>query len=368
MKILLSLKLKTEIQEYLEKILDGKIELEYLGPLEPDSSQGKKLKDFNYGKSLLLEITLDGNPKSYIMATMEKNQFGHEFFYDRAKSLLLDHHSFNNLPKHVNSIDVGVYTREKEFLPIGNVKEFFILREKAEGKEYVHDLENIREHKIISELDEKRVLALASYLADIHIIKKEDPGLYTRRIRELIGHGECIMGIIDSYPPNLSYINIRQLKEIEKKCVDWRYKLKRKGERLCQVHGDFHPWNILFREGTDFTLLDRSRGEWGEAADDLTAMTLNYLFFALLSEHRISGPFLDLFHLFWETYLRKTGDEEISRFVAPFYAWRALVVASPIWYPDIDETVRRKLFTFIENVINEPNFDHETVDHYFNED
>ena len=33
--------------------------------------------------------------------------------------------------------------------------------------------------------------------------------------------------------------------------------------------------DVMFREGTDFTVLDRSRGEWGEAADDVSAMTIN---------------------------------------------------------------------------------------------
>jgi aminoglycoside phosphotransferase family enzyme len=36
---------------------------------------------------------------------------------------------------------------------------------------------------------------------------------------------------------------------------------------------------------------------------------------------------------FGKIYLKKTGDSEILEVVQPFYAWRALVVASPIWYP-----------------------------------
>ena len=46
------------------------------------------------------------------------------------------------------------------------------------------------------------------------------------------------------------------------------------------MHGDFHTWNILFREGTDFSVLDRSRGEWGEwgeAVDDVICLALNVL-------------------------------------------------------------------------------------------
>jgi hypothetical protein len=30
--------------------------------------------------------------------------------------------------------------------------------------------------------------------------KRRDPDLYRRRLRELIGYGECIMGLTDSYP------------------------------------------------------------------------------------------------------------------------------------------------------------------------
>jgi aminoglycoside phosphotransferase (APT) family kinase protein len=44
------------------------------------------------------------------------------------------------------------------------------------------------------------------------------------------------------------------------------------------VHGDFHPWNILFQNDCDFAVLDRSRGEWGDPADDVAPLTINYLF------------------------------------------------------------------------------------------
>ena len=98
------------------------------------------------------------------------------------------------------------------------------------------------------------------------------------------------------------------LKEIEQQCVDWRWRLKDRVHRLRQVHGDFHPWNILFREGTDFVLLDRSRGEWGEPADDVTCLTMNYLFFSLQRSGRLDGNFESLFRRFWDRYLAKSGD------------------------------------------------------------
>jgi len=45
-----------------------------------------------------------------------------------------------------------------------------------------------------------RAEALSNYLVAIHGVKRDEPVIYTRRIRELIGHGELIMGLIDSYP------------------------------------------------------------------------------------------------------------------------------------------------------------------------
>jgi len=64
----------------------------------------------------------------------------------------------------------------------------------------------------------------------------------------------------------------------------------RRDEWLRQIHGDFHPWNILFRPGIDFQLLDRSRGEYGDPADDLTSLTVNYFFFSLQRSGRLEDP------------------------------------------------------------------------------
>jgi aminoglycoside phosphotransferase family enzyme len=147
------------------------------------------------------------------------------------------------------------------------------------------------------------------------------------------------------------------LEKIEARCLEWRWRLKRRTHRLRQVHGDFHPWNILFRDGADFTLLDRSRGEWGEAADDVTCLALNYLFFSLQRSARLEGDFERLWLRFWERYLERSGDREILEVAAPFFAFRGLVMASPVWYPGLDAGVRRKLLNFITNALDEERFD-----------
>ncbi|MCP9440472.1 MAG: hypothetical protein NHB36_11350, partial [Nitrospira sp.] len=134
--------------------------------------------------------------------------------------------------------------------------------------------------------------------------------------------------------------------------------------RLSQVHGDFHPYNVLFRSGTDFSVLDRSRGEWGEPADDVTAMTINYLLSSLIRWGKLQGPFEVLFRLFWDTYLDASGDKDVTETAAPFFAFRGLVVASPVWYPDLSMEVRRSLFRFIQQVLDSPRFEPDRVNEY----
>jgi aminoglycoside phosphotransferase (APT) family kinase protein len=140
--------------------------------------------------------------------------------------------------------------------------------------------------------------------------------------------------------------------------------LRDKADRLSQVHGDFHPYNVLFRSGTDFSVLDRSRGEWGEPADDVTAMTINYLLSSLIRWGKLTGPFEVLFRLFWDTYIEASGDQDVTGTAAPFYAFRGLVVASPVWYPDLSMEVRRSLFHFIQQVLESPRFEPTRVNEY----
>jgi hypothetical protein len=198
---------------------------------------------------------------------------------------------------------------------------------------------------------------------EIHKVAGPDPGLYARRIRELVGHGECIFGVADSYPGD-GPVHASVLESIEKSCVEWRWKLKPRSHRLRQVHGDFHPWNIMFRQGSDFSVLDRSRGEWGEPADDVACLTLNYLFFSLQRSGKLEGDFERLWRRFWDRYLERSGDREILEVAAPFLAFRGLVMANPVWYPVLDATVRRKLLTFIQSVLAAERFDPASANAY----
>lgn len=356
---------KQTVENYLKELY-GKARVTGIGelggiPLEVEEG----IKGFGYGKPYLIEFEANGKAHSVVLSTMRVQKgFGHDHFSDRAAILIWQNSVFNKLPQHVRSLDVGYFTHEGELLSSGRAEEYFILMEKIEGKEYFLDLERIKKDGKLMPLDRDRTVALSSYLAKIHANKHDDRELYLRKIRDTVGHGECIMGMTDSYPDDLDFVSRDELCEIEKKCVDWRYKIKGKTHRLCMTHGDFHPWNIMFREGEDFTVLDRSRGEWGEAADDVSSITMNYIFYSLQKYGKLAGPFLELYELFFNNYLEKTGDTELLRVIQPFYVFRSLVVASPVWYPNLEPDVRTKLFNFIRNVLDSTEFDHHNVNSY----
>jgi hypothetical protein len=54
----------------------------------------------------------------------------------------------------------------------------------------------------------------------------------------------------------------------------------------------------------------------------------------------------------------------MAEVVAPFYAWRGLVIGSPVWYPRLPEGVRKTIFLFIGNVLAAERFDHGDVKRY----
>jgi hypothetical protein len=351
------------VTEYLASLYAGPVRLLSM-TTEGKQEAGDDLKAYGYGSPLFLEYEVAGARKKAVLETMTPSSYGHDHFSDRAQAILWEHSAFNNLPRHVRSLDSGAFLDSGAVISTGKTREFFLLTEFVRGKGYFKDLDRIRETGIAEDEDFTRTQALSDYLVEIHSAKLDSPGLYARRIRELLGHGECIMGVIDNYPTSFEFIDQQLLKKIELACAEWRWRIKPRAHRLCRVHGDFHPYNILFREGKDFTLLDRSRGEWGEPADDATCLSINYLFPSLLRSGKLDGPFEKMFLSFWDNYLARTNDLELLEVAPPFFAWRGLVIASPVWYPRLPTAVRRTIFNFIQNILAADKFDPQDMNRY----
>lgn len=194
---------RARLGDYLETVHHAPVELLGVARLGEPLEQAD-LKGYGYGSPLRVEYEVGGRHRVAVLETVSPGAFGHEHMADRAGSLLWDHRAFNALPKHVRSLDVGGFRANGELVSLGDVDELFVLMDFAEGTQYADDLRRIRErsgveaHSVLETHDLPRALALADYLAQIHRVRGPDPGLYVRRIRELVGHGECIFGLADS--------------------------------------------------------------------------------------------------------------------------------------------------------------------------
>lgn len=325
----------------------------------------RKLGSGVQGSGFLVEVKSPSVIKPYVIKKLLSDGLGHDYPSDRAAVFLLDLDEYGSLPRHVSAIDVLAEHEDGSVRSIGGGKEYYLLMEKADGKDYFTDLAGFARKDRLGEIDIGKIESMTSYLASIHSVKKEARQLYWRKIRDTIGHGECLMGVFDTYPDGV--VSYEEMAEIEKLCVDWRARLKRRADRLCQIHGDFHPGNIWFKTNgaqTDFVLLDRSRGPWGEAADDVTALTTNYVFSSLRVFGTVTGPYLEALHLFINKYTALSGDAELNEVLAPFYAFRGVVVANPLFYPDVTNDVRRKIFNFVRNALLTDKFEVDKVNEY----
>src|SRR5262245_749294 len=352
-----------QLAAYLSAVLRRRVEVVDLRRLTPrDSGASDDPKEFGYGVPLEAECRVDGQVRRFVVSRTRPAQgFGHDYPADRAWQALYAHAAYNDFPRHVRSVDVGFVRESGDLVSAADAVEFFQLVDKAAGSLYWLDLDRLLSLPL-RELDVKRARALAVFLGECHRDKRDEPTTYQRRIRELVGHGECVMGILDSYPHPYPLLPPAECEALERGLVTWRWRLRTRTHRLSRTHGDFHPWNLLFGEEVDFSVLDRSRGEWGEPADDVSALAINYLFFGLRRAaaevaRGVAEPFVTLFRAFLDAYLERSRDEELFAVLPPFLAFRALVIAHPRWYPALDETTRRALLDLARDMALADTFD-----------
>jgi len=349
------------LDEYLTRVFGERVEVLALRSLGGEVAEDPK--GFGYGVPFEVECRVGSQRRALVVSrTRPARGFGHDYPADRAWQALYGHHAYNDFPQHVRSLDVGFIRPGGEMVSAADAIDFFQLVEKAEGRLYWLDLDRLLRDGTPERRDTERAQALARFLADAHRGKHDEPTLYARRVRELLGHGECVMGILDSYPHPWPTLPPETCEALECALVRWRWRLRRYAHRLSRTHGDFHPWNILFREGTDFSVLDRSRGEWGEPADDVAALGINYLFFGMRKaarrgEHGVAEPFRNMFQDFLGTYIEASRDEEVLQTLPPFLAFRALVIAHPRWYPDLPAALRADLAQLAIRLAESTRFD-----------
>jgi hypothetical protein len=297
-----------------------------------------------------------GTRRALVFHVATADEFGHDRRADRAAEQLLAFDTFARIPRHVPLVDVGAVT-PRGLVSLRDAGELYLVTEWREGSIYADDLRRIARDGVCQPGDRERCDALARYLTGLHARKDGTPAQYRRAARDLVGSGEGIFGIRDAYGDDTPGAPRARLDAIERECLAWRGRLRERTARATTIHGDFHPFNIVFAAGSNFHLVDASRGCVGDAADDVTALAINYVFFALDQPGSWTRAFGPLWHRFWRAYLDGSGDGQLLEVVAPFLAWRGLVVCCPAFYPALPGAARDRVLTLIEQALRRPRFD-----------
>lgn len=334
-------------------------------PLGVDSGAASTTnKAAGYGAPLRIDVELEGRQRRFVLHTATSNRFGHDRRADRAADAVLAADDFDTIPRHVRTLDVGAF-RPESHVSLRGTGEFYVLTEWGEGTPYAEDLRRIARTGSLADGDVARVETMARYLAALHRERVTREFARERALRDLFGSGEGIFGIVDGYPESAPGVTTERLRHLEELCLAQRWKLKRIPRPLVRTHGDFHPFNVLFDAQSELVLLDTSRGSMGDAADDVTCMAINFPFFALSAPGSWQTAFGRLYRRFFEVYLAESGDQGMLDVAAPFLAWRGLVLASPVWYPDLPGETRSRLLDWVEQVLVSARFSPDSVEGMF---
>ena len=302
-----------------------------------------------------------------VLTTLKPSDLGNDYPSDRARSHLLASTCYSDLPGHLRCMDVVTFDGTDLF-SVKKSKEIFLVMEDARGKDYFNDFNKIMNRGSLQEDDRRKADKLSTYLTDIHKKKytgDNSPSLYRRRIREAIGHGSGLMGFLDAISAR-GHIPWEDAVVIVQKAVSHWDRLKDDHRRLCQVHGDFIPNNIRF-QGDDPVLMNRSRGIWGEPAEDVFSLLIYYIFYALIEHGEFRGSFAELFTRIYDRYLNRSWDMDVLKAAPLFSVVKIPYLLNPDFFPTVDGTTRNKLILFSKNVLSEDQFDAKRMDKYLQE-
>ncbi|GAA1649528.1 phosphotransferase family protein [Actinoplanes couchii] len=250
---------------------------------------------------------------------------------DAARQLLW-YSRVSGLPRHPRVLATAVIDDAGHWRRLSGTARIAVIEEFVDGVPYANDLTDIRGGRSVTEHDHRRAADLARYLAEIHRDRHVDRVAHLRGLRELVGGAEGIMSVIGLYPPEFRQRHRTLLDRLQSVIFERVIELQSVVRPVAQVHGDFHPGNILFTAADELHVIDRGRTERDEPMVDIGALLVNYL--------ALGVPGTGLGQTFLNEYLAGTGDQDASTVLPVHTAMRVAAVASPAFYPDLDEDHR----------------------------
>ena len=359
------------LEELASRLFPGATLL-HAEPLGPDAAGDEKAA--GYGRPVRVTLRLPGGiERRFVFRTQASNEFGHDRRADRAEAALLAYDLFGRFPDHVRALDVGAVAADGRLVSLRRrrrVRTSPPAGRRARSTPRTSGAWRARGAARSTSPAARR--SRATWRGSTREAL-DDPAAWRRAVRDLLGHGEGIFGDGRRLPGGRARRR-RRPGSGRSRSAAWPPAGRSGGGRRASraptatstrsTSSSAPP--AAGEDGARFTLLDASRGGRGDPADDVVALSVNYLFFAL--EHPgawARGLGAAVAPVLGGLSAGSATTRGSWRRAPPYLAWRALVLCCPRFYPRLGPAARDALLGLAERTLDAGRLDLADVEPLF---
>jgi len=306
------------------------------------------------------KITTDSEAV-YFIKKIKSHDIGFEFPERKIMSLLVSHSMAKKHNIHPNSIGVVIKNDKMEFLPeISEDTEIYQFQEYGGvGKSYLEMLNDKANKTDLDQKDKEEIDKILDFIVPIHQTRhpsndlKRLTALYNDWLRSVIGHPEYLLQLLQSIPDDSLLLKPSKQGEFVALMIENMHYFKNNPDRLVALHGDFWGSNVFFRKDGSIYVVDYSRMPYGDAGFDIGIWMSTYLF----KYHSGNKEyFKKIGNYFLDSYIARTGDNEIIHTMVYSIGLVSVMYASTVWIPGIDSKIREAFFYHAREMLNVKKF------------
>ena len=283
----------------------------------------------------------------------------------QANFLFDAHDSYNKIPNHLISHDVGFITQKGSLVFAGDSTSMVHLLDSFDGSTFMDTLLDIHLSGEITKKQSADIVRVIEYMIYLHNNKKVTPTGYPEYLNQSLSGDFSIFKWLQHYDNGV--LDDFEIVNLVSKITMTMLEHKHKNKRSCKVHGFLLPKHIYF--SNNITTINKVKPVYGEAADDVACLIMHPILLSVGKQGSFSGIQKDVFDLIWNTYFKATGDKEMRSLLPLFLATWAVYLCCPGICPDslfgeFPNETRKILLNFANNVLNDEEFNPGKINKY----